>query len=74
MDIFPEVISETAWLLMLGVSAFGVKFLRDLSRSVDRLNIHIGDVIDSIAHHEHRLNDHESRLGRLENGRMGEET
>lgn len=46
---------------------FGVKFLRDMSYSVDRLNTNIEVLIHKTDNHETRIDDHENRLRSFEN-------
>lgn len=66
---FPTIISEISWILMLGVTSFGVKLLKDLSISVDGLNQNILSAIKKLQAHGVILDNHESRIGRLENGK-----
>lgn len=61
-----SVAFELSWLLMITIAMIGVRFLKDLTNSIDRLTISIGTVISRIDNHEVRLNNHETRLKDLE--------
>lgn len=61
-----SLIFESSWLLMITICMIGVRFLKDLTHSIDRLTVSIGTVIERIDNHEARLNNHESRIKDLE--------
>lgn len=52
---------------------FGVKFLRDMSHSVDRLNTNIEVLIHKTDNHETRIDDHENRLRLFETTKKEED-
>jgi hypothetical protein len=56
------------WLLPTGVAGFGVKFLRDMSRSMAALNTTMAIVVTRIDTHEEKLTDHEGRIRHVEHG------
>lgn len=60
------LIFEISWLILLVITTMGVRFLKDLTQSIDRLTISIGNVISRIDNHENRLNNHELRIRDLE--------
>lgn len=62
--LLAPILGEFAWLAVVSIAGFGVKFLRDLSKSVEQLNQNICVVILRIDNHEKRLDDHETRLRR----------
>lgn len=65
-SIFFNILSELSWTLIVSIAAFGVKFLRDLSKSVDQLNHNILVMIGRVDNHEKRIEDHELRLRGIE--------
>lgn len=65
-SIFFNILSESSWTLIVSIAAFGVKFLRDLSKSVDQLNHNILVMIGRVDNHEKRIEDHELRLRGIE--------
>lgn len=50
-------IDRAFWALLLGVAAFGVKFLGDMSQSVTRLNEQVAVILLRLETLEHRYND-----------------
>jgi hypothetical protein len=60
------LLSEFSWTIIVGVAAFGVKFLRDLSKSVEQLNQNILVILGRVDNHEKMIDDHESRLRSIE--------
>lgn len=61
LDLIGIVLSGigSAVTAMIG---FGVKFLRDMSKSIDRLNTNIEVLIARTDVHEKRIADHEERI------------
>ncbi len=62
-----EIMTEVMWLLMLGITSFGVKFLHDMTKAVEILGKNVGRVVERIDTHELRLKEHEHRIKELEN-------
>jgi len=62
-----EKIIEWGFLsLLTGVGSFVVKFLWDISKSVSQLNIQVASILERTAIHSESIENHESRLERLE--------
>lgn len=70
---FSTFIDRAFWTLLLGIAAFGVKFLGELSHSVAELNVKMEAVVfqtrvhdDDIRRHEDVLLDHGVRIATIE--------
>lgn len=61
-------IDHLIWAFPVAVAGFGVKFLRDMSRSMAELNRNIAVLVTRLDGHEHQLDDHEHRLRTVEHG------
>lgn len=71
---FSTFVDRAFWTLLLGIAAFGVKFLGDLSTSVAELNVKMEAVVyqtrvhdDEIRRHSDAIQDHGQRIVVLEN-------
>lgn len=61
-----QEVNHILWLLPTAIGAFGVKFLRDLSLAVNKLNTHIEVLVTRVDSHEDKISDHEERLRDVE--------
>lgn len=64
--ISDPLINQVIGLIVSGGVSFGVKSLRDLSKSVSSLNKNIELILLQISGHEKKLDDHEGRLRGVE--------
>lgn len=66
---FLAYVDKVFWFLLLGVAGYVATQLKELTRSVQELNIRIAVVVQSLTTAEKTLERHEERLGRLEQRR-----
>jgi hypothetical protein len=57
---------DLLWLLPAGICAYGIKYLRELTLSVEMLNRNIAVILFRMDKHEDTLGDHEDRLRHVE--------
>lgn len=57
---------DLLWLLPAGIASYGLKFLSDITKSIQRLNENILLVIQRVDRHEELLDDHEERIREVE--------
>ena len=55
--IFPQVISEILWVMMLLLGSFSVKFLKDLLKSLGSLNFLMEKVLERVQNLENRVKE-----------------
>lgn len=60
--IFPQVISEILWVMMLLLGSFSVKFLKDLLRSLSVLNRLMEKICERITNLENKVKELENEI------------
>lgn len=63
---FSAFVDKAFWALLLGIVSYGVKFLGDMSGSVQELNSKMEVVVYENRLHDYGLKDHERRITELE--------
>lgn len=62
---FESFIDRAFWSLLLGVSSFGVKFLHDLSQSVDQLNQRMVSIVSQLQAQSNEVQAHTNLVNGL---------
>lgn len=72
MDINIDAKQVVEWCLLTGIGgalSFVVKFLADISHSIIKLNVAMATIVERTERHGEDLDNHETRLERLEQRR-----
>jgi hypothetical protein len=53
-------------IAVTSVSGIGIKFLYDLKKSINELNVKVAVVIEKVSNHEKQIDEHAERISSLE--------
>ena len=63
---FAQLVDRVFWLLLIGISTWGVKELAEMSESIQSLNVNMAVVVQQIEYNNKILESHETRIREIE--------
>lgn len=64
-----KIIEKAFWALLIGVSSFGVSYLREMSNNLGLLNEKISVIVSQVSEHTAEIKEHAHRIELLETRR-----